>query len=225
MATASRPWPPSHSIPAQRRPWRFPRKGSRGAGRIVRARNERFPTDLIHVSTKVDTYQLPRADQRSAPTNSSGNLSKAGWVRLRGRERHGWRDRAYMDVFTASPATGPAPLTLRKPASAVASAVAVASAGAGRSPAKEPLPYGHCISPLATFALNSSSASALAVSAKRKPWCRANCSSTQRTIPHGPDTCVDQGRHLPTAACRPTVSTHQQQREPVEGGVGPVAGA
>jgi len=33
------------------------------------------------------------------------------------------------------------------------------------------------------------------------------------------------GRHPPTAACRPTVSTHQQQREPVEGGVGPVAGA
>jgi len=39
----------------------------------------------IHVSTNVDTHQQPRADQRSAPTNSSGNLSKAGWVRLRGR--------------------------------------------------------------------------------------------------------------------------------------------
>lgn len=31
------------------------------------------------------------------------------------------------------------------------------TAGAGRSPAKEnSLPHGHCISPLATFALNSS---------------------------------------------------------------------
>ncbi|SET06960.1 hypothetical protein SAMN05720615_102254 [Stenotrophomonas indicatrix] len=35
-------------------------------------------------SSVVDTRQQPRADQRSAPTNSSGNLSKAGWVRLRG---------------------------------------------------------------------------------------------------------------------------------------------
>jgi len=31
----------------------------------------------------------PRADQRSAPTKSRGKLSKAGWVRLRGREPHG----------------------------------------------------------------------------------------------------------------------------------------
>ena len=46
---------------------------------------------------------------RSTPTNSSRNLSKAGWVRLRGRERHGWRDRAYRDVLAASPATGPTP--------------------------------------------------------------------------------------------------------------------
>ncbi len=65
-----------------------------------------------------------RADQRSAPTNSSGNrhppkqiavltdrgeLSKAGWVRLRGCERHGCRDQAPMDGFTASPSTGPTP--------------------------------------------------------------------------------------------------------------------
>ncbi|MBN5090723.1 hypothetical protein JY460_21720, partial [Stenotrophomonas maltophilia] len=41
------------------------------------------------VSTKVDTHQQQRADQRSAPTNSRGKLSKAGWVRLRGREPHG----------------------------------------------------------------------------------------------------------------------------------------
>ncbi|MFG6070317.1 hypothetical protein ACEU0B_000056, partial [Stenotrophomonas indicatrix] len=49
------------------------------------------------VSTKVDTYQEQRADQRSAPTNSSGNLSKAGWVRLRGCPRHGCRGQAPMD--------------------------------------------------------------------------------------------------------------------------------
>ena len=55
----------------------------------------------IYVSTKVDSYQQQ--------PNSGESLSKAGWVRLRGRERHGWRDRAYMDLFTASPAIGPTP--------------------------------------------------------------------------------------------------------------------
>ena len=54
-------------------------------------------------------------------------LSKAGWVRLRGCERHGWRDQAPMDGFTASPSTGPTPPTQRNPASAVA----LAPAGAG----------------------------------------------------------------------------------------------
>ena len=45
-----------------------------------------------------------------------------------------------MDGLTASPATGPTPPTLRKPAFAVAVAVAVALivAGAGRSPAEQP---------------------------------------------------------------------------------------
>ena len=48
----------------------------------------------IHVSTKVDTHQQQRGQHPptaawSTPTNSSGNLSKAGWVRLRGREPHG----------------------------------------------------------------------------------------------------------------------------------------
>ncbi|CRD51871.1 conserved hypothetical protein [Stenotrophomonas thermophila] len=50
---------------------------------------------------------------------------------MRGRERHGWRDRAYRDVFTASPAIGPTPPTHRKSAFDVASAFAVAPAGAG----------------------------------------------------------------------------------------------
>jgi len=61
-----------------------------------------------------------------------GKLSKAGWVRLRGREPHGCGDRAYRDVLAASPSTGPTPPTHRKPAFDVASA----SAGAGRSPAE-----------------------------------------------------------------------------------------
>src|SRR6185437_1504480 len=65
----------------------------------------------------------------------AGNLSKAGWSRLRGREPHGCGDRGYMDVLAPPPATGPAPPTNRSPAFASAVAVAVASAGAGRSPA------------------------------------------------------------------------------------------
>ncbi len=70
---------------------------------------------------------------RAVPTDRR-KLSKAGWVRLRGRERHGWRDRAYMDVFTASPATGPTPSSHGLPAFDVD----VDSAGAGRSPAAPP---------------------------------------------------------------------------------------
>jgi hypothetical protein len=77
----------------------------------------------IYVSTKVDSYQQQ--------PNSRGKLSEAGWVRLRGRERHGWRDRAYRDVFTASPATGPAPPSLSSPAFDVDVDVGVDSAGAG----------------------------------------------------------------------------------------------
>ncbi|HIE4126986.1 TPA: hypothetical protein ACXOG4_004152, partial [Stenotrophomonas maltophilia] len=42
-------------------------------------------------------------EQDAVPADC-GKLSKAGWVSLRGRERHGWRDRAYMDVLAASPA-------------------------------------------------------------------------------------------------------------------------
>jgi len=46
------------------------------------------------------------SDPKMFPTDR-GQLSKAGWVRWQGRERHGWRDRASMDGFTASPATPP----------------------------------------------------------------------------------------------------------------------
>ena len=73
---------------------------------------------------------LPTVAQCTTPTDRR-NLSKAGWVRLQGRERHGWRDRAYRDVLAASPATGPTLPPGRKPAVAVA----LAFAGAGRSPA------------------------------------------------------------------------------------------
>ncbi|MEN5184149.1 hypothetical protein ABE466_10090, partial [Stenotrophomonas geniculata] len=54
---------------------------------------------------RVASLRLLRCRPRSTPTNSCGNLSKAGWLRLRGRERHGWRDRGYMDVLAPSPAT------------------------------------------------------------------------------------------------------------------------
>ena len=68
--------------------------------------------------------------QQQVPTDR-GKLSKAGWVRLRGRERHGCGDRANMDVFTASPSTGPTPPSPRNPAFDVAPASDVDSAGAG----------------------------------------------------------------------------------------------
>ncbi|AWH26570.1 hypothetical protein C1932_16430 [Stenotrophomonas sp. YAU14D1_LEIMI4_1] len=61
----------------------------------------------------------------AVPT-ARGNLSKAGWVRLRGRERHGWRDRGYMDVLAPSPATGPTPPSHGYPVFALAVAVAPA---------------------------------------------------------------------------------------------------
>ncbi|KAG1272027.1 hypothetical protein G6F65_011994 [Rhizopus arrhizus] len=80
----------------------------------------------------------PTCRPRSTPTHSSRNLSEAGWVRLRGRERHGWRDRGYMDVLAPSPAAGPTPPSHGWPAFASAVAVALASAGAGRSPAALP---------------------------------------------------------------------------------------
>ena len=94
---------------------------------------DRWSTPLPDIAIR------PHADQRSAPTTISssihqqqvptdrGELSKAGWVRLRGCERHGWRDQAPMDGFTASPSTGPTPPSHGKPAFDVA----LASAGAG----------------------------------------------------------------------------------------------
>ncbi|KKF89990.1 hypothetical protein XY58_00920 [Stenotrophomonas maltophilia] len=61
----------------------------------------------------------PVAEQRDptpdSPTDRS-KLSKAGWIRLRGREPHGCGDRAYMDVLAASPAIGPTPPSHGSPA-------------------------------------------------------------------------------------------------------------
>ncbi|CAM0124472.1 hypothetical protein SMJ63A_50268 [Stenotrophomonas geniculata] len=112
--------------------------------RIFRIELEKHPR-MAWIYCVDQGRHLPTA-VHAVPTDR-GNLSKAGWVRLRGREPHGCGDRAYMDVLAAPPATGPTSPSLRKPAFASALAVAVASAGAGRSPAK-PLPPGHCLPPL-----------------------------------------------------------------------------
>jgi len=110
----------------------------------------------VDLHLPVDQGRHPPRAGHAFPTDR-GNLSKAGWVRLRGVSAMGPRhasgglgrtpnpglavcagqrtrasgDRAYMDVLAAAPATGPTPPTLRKPAfdSAVASAVAVEVAG------------------------------------------------------------------------------------------------
>ena len=55
--------------------------------------------------TRVDQGRHPPTAVQNADTADRGNLSKAGWLRLRGRERHGWRDRGYRDVLAPSPAT------------------------------------------------------------------------------------------------------------------------
>ncbi len=91
------------------------------------------------VDLRVDQGRHPPTAAWSTPTKSRpciptdrGDLSKAGWVRLRGCPRHGCRGQAPKDGFTASPATGPTPPTHRKPASA--SAIAVPEV-AGQRPA------------------------------------------------------------------------------------------
>jgi len=57
------------------------------------------------VSTKVDTYQLPRI----AVAHSRVNLSKAGHCGFAGCEPHGCGDQGYMDVLAPSPQTHSAP--------------------------------------------------------------------------------------------------------------------
>ncbi|MGF6419340.1 hypothetical protein ABH900_002849 [Stenotrophomonas sp. AN71] len=47
-------------------------------------------------SSSIRVDQGRHLPERDAVATGRGKLSKAGWVSLRGRERHGWRDRAYM---------------------------------------------------------------------------------------------------------------------------------
>ena len=71
------------------------------------------------VDLRVDQGRHPPRAGHAIP-RVLGNLSKAGWVRLRGCPRHGCRGQAYKDVFTASPATGPTPPSHGMPAFAFA---------------------------------------------------------------------------------------------------------
>lgn len=70
-------------------------------------------------STVIVAARLPASGRHYRnPTAVTGKLSKAGCVSLRGRERHGWRDRAYRDVLAASPADShppPAPMSTQEP--------------------------------------------------------------------------------------------------------------
>ena len=111
------------STPTKSRTEFRPRADQRSAPTISSRFRPR--ADQRSTPTKSRTEFRRRADQRSAPTraesgsaptHSRGKLSKAGWVRWQGCERHGCRDQAPMDGFTASPATGPTPPSHRKPA-------------------------------------------------------------------------------------------------------------
>ncbi|SSM87363.1 Uncharacterised protein [Acinetobacter baumannii] len=84
----------------------------------------------------VDQGRHPPTATHSAVPTDRGKLSKAGWVRLRECPRHGCRGQAPKDGFTASPATGPTPPSLRKPASAVAVAVALDRSGCRAQPCR-----------------------------------------------------------------------------------------
>ena len=69
----------------------------------------------ISKSIRVRSVFLRKTDLTKLVPTDRRNLSKAGWVRLRGRERHGWRDRASMDGFTASPQPDPSRLPTGTP--------------------------------------------------------------------------------------------------------------
>ncbi len=123
-----------------------------------------------NVSTKVDTHQeqlMPFRQiveicrrrggsgcggvSRMGPRHASGGLGRTpnpGLAVCAGQRTRASRDRAYMDVLAASPATGPTPPSLSRPAVAVAVAVAsevagqrpALPAGAGCNPAANPIP-------------------------------------------------------------------------------------
>jgi hypothetical protein len=73
---------------------------------------------------------------RGSPTDRR-KLSKAGWVRLRERERHGWRGSLRGRVYGV-PRNRTHPAIPRNAAVAVAVALPLPAAGAGRSPAEHP---------------------------------------------------------------------------------------
>ncbi len=78
----------------------------------------------------------PKSRSNTPQETVEGGVGAGG-----GREHPGWRDRASMDGFTASPATGPTPPTYRNPAVAVAVAVAVASSRCRAASPAEHHPY------------------------------------------------------------------------------------
>ena len=109
----------SRDLVGPRHAWMTPSNSS------ISTIDRKASTRGVDLHLPVDQGRHPPRAGHAFPTDR-GNLSKAGWVRLRGREPHGCGDRAYMDVLAAAPATGPTPPTLRNPASAVAVAVEVA---------------------------------------------------------------------------------------------------
>ncbi len=142
---------PSMALTPLRSPPARPRTGSCAAShgrqnKKSKAKAVRFALQCLTSEISLVAGQRPALPGSihawRGSTADRGNLSKVGWVRLRGREPHGCGDRASMDGFTASPATGPTPPSHGNPAFALAVAVALASAGAGRRLAKAlpPLP-------------------------------------------------------------------------------------
>jgi|GEM_PF-6649499 len=153
--------------------------------------------------------------QQQAPTDR-GKLSKAGWVRLRGRERHGWRDRAYMDVLAASPSTGPTPPSHGKPAFDVAVALGRCRAA---SPAKQTnLPQPHQQAAATHTAPTPCRFRLLLVGVDRWSTHLSDIDIRPRADQRSAPT---NSSRTPSRAERSSNSS----RRTVEGGVGPVEGA
>ncbi len=135
---ASGPWRQRSCQPTSPHPRQFPGDGWIGLGitrghavrSVFRWKTDLIPIDFVIRQRLIHAWRGSTADREK--------LSKAGWVRLRGREPHGCGDRAYMDVLAAAPATGPTPPPHRKSASAVAVAVAPARSGCRAQPCRTP---------------------------------------------------------------------------------------
>ncbi len=124
---AHAPAQPTHPAPD-----RFLRGQPRKSNKKSRSNADRFALRRLIAGISLVAGQRPALPGSihawRGSTAVRGKLLKAGWVRLRGCERHGCRDQAPMDGFTASPATGPTPPSHTKPAIAVAFALALAVA-------------------------------------------------------------------------------------------------